>query len=170
MLLVIVSRMKITPTIFAAILLITLPHASAKEVAKSAAARATLVSTEMKSVDACKNYYNFGLRSGPATFGEGDQRISIQAVASSGQVAIGNDKKAFQLAVNKGIITSVVGGKQRQVSFSIEPKVFISQLTMMNQFLEEALEIAQKAGKNRDVEQVTCASAILNSTKHTHSS
>lgn len=162
--------MKIKTTILAAILLTTISHAHAKQVAKSAAARATLVSTEMKSVDSCKNYYNYSLRSTPATFGDGDQRISIQAVASSGQVAIGNDKKAFQLAVNKGIITSVIGGKQRQVSFSIEPKVFISQLTMMNQFLDEALEVAQKAGKNKDVEQVTCASAILNSTKHTHSS
>jgi hypothetical protein len=161
--------MKIKTLLIALFLLTISKQVSAKAVIKSAAERATLVSSEMKSVDSCKNYFAFTSRSAPSLFGEGKQKIALQAIASMGQVAVGNDQKSFQLAVNKGIITSYINGKQTQVSYLIDSKAFISQLNLMNQFLKEVLEVAEKNGRDKDVDQVNCATAILDSTKKNHS-
>lgn len=159
--------MKKTPIITSLLLLtFTFPVFAAKKI--STAERLDFVSKEMKSVDACENHFqprDFH----PSTFGKDNQKISILAFAANGNVMVGNDTKAFQLVLNKGMIQAVNNGRVEKISYSIDPKAFLKQLTSMDKFLTQALAIAQKDGKKKDVEHVSCAVAIVESAKKFHS-
>jgi hypothetical protein len=157
--------MKIKFTI-ASVFLITLAS-SAFATKTTTVARLDLVSKEMKSVDACENHYiprDFN----PTTFGKGNQKFSILAYASKGNVMVGNETTAFQLMIDKGTIQSINNGKVERTTYSIDPKAFMKQLTSLNQFLIQALSVAQKDGKSKDVQHVSCAVAIVQSAKKHH--
>lgn len=134
----------------------------------SAAARLALVSKEMKEVNECGGHF-YPTDFNPATFGPDNQKFSILAFASQGNVMIGNDAKAFQLVLDKGLIQAFNNGKAEKISYGVNPKAFVKQLNSMDQFLTQALSIAQKDGKKKDVQYVACASAIVKSAKKYHS-
>lgn len=151
----------------AALLLVAFTSTAFASSATKTAARLELVSKEMKSVDACGGHF-YPRDFNPITFGK-NEKISLLAFASQGNVMVGNDIKAFQLVLDKGIIQAFNNGKAEKITYSIDPKAFVKQLTSMDQFLAKALEVAQKDGKKKDVEYVSCASAIVKSAKKYHS-
>jgi hypothetical protein len=111
----------------------------------------------IKKVDECRARASIS----PLTFGEKENEISILTFANLGSIMIGNDSKSYKLALNTGTIQSYNNGKWETFTYVIDSKTFLEQLKNMHSFVNQALGLAQQVGKSKYIDQVTCASKMI---------
>jgi len=99
----------------------------------------------------------------PMTFGPKGAQMSLMTFAKLGSVMVGNDSKSFKLSADKGVLESYDADKQKWTkhTYMVDPKAFLQQLKVMNEFMNKALEVAQKEKDDSFAEKVTCSSKII---------
>lgn len=133
--------------------------------AKANLARFQKIYESTKKTDECSG----GARIHPITFGDKGNEFSLMTFAQMGSITVGNNSQAYKLEANTGSVQVYANGKWKRVTHTVDPKSFLAQLKAMHTFMNQVLEIVQKNGKDKDVEQVNCSTKIIEYTQAEYS-